>query len=236
MPPSRRASRWQNARPANRLAGPKTASRKFFSRPSILRPELLPQVTETHQESLTYVFVFVSGCVVAPNSAGGSALGSRLRSVPLVGGMLGAVADIASGEVKYGVNSLSTILAADLKAKLVGVYGHEVAKKNAFDKFVADPTLENIKNLALTTMIPSYGNFGGRGWGVDQGRDLSKILNFVDFNSALHDQEYGNLEFPDANKSWVYRNYSSVPSDQIAPGPFGVTYVLEGTAPFLLFK
>ena len=75
--------------------------------------------------------------------------------------MLGAFADIASGEVKYGVNSLSTILAADLKAKLVGVYGHEVAKKNAFDKFVADPTLENIKNLALTTMIPSYGNFGG---------------------------------------------------------------------------
>jgi hypothetical protein len=70
MPPSRRASRWQNARPANRLAGPKTASRKFFSRPSILRPELLPQVTETHQESLTYVFVFVSGCVVAPNNAG----------------------------------------------------------------------------------------------------------------------------------------------------------------------
>ena len=172
----------------------------------------------------------------APNSAGGLALGSRLRSVPLVGGMLGAFADIASGEVKYGVNSLSTILVADLKAKLVGVYGHEVAKKNAFDKFVADPTLENIKNLALTTMIPSYGNFGGRGWGVDQGRDLSKILNFVDFNSALHDQEYGNLEFPDANKSWVYRNYSSVPSDQIAPGPFGVTYVLEGTAPFLLFK
>jgi hypothetical protein len=33
-----------------------------------LRPELLPQVTETHQESLTYVFVFVSGCVVAPNN------------------------------------------------------------------------------------------------------------------------------------------------------------------------
>jgi len=69
MPPSRRASRWQNARPANRLAGQKNASRNFFSRPSILRPALLPQVPETHQESVTYVFDFAPGCAVAPNKS-----------------------------------------------------------------------------------------------------------------------------------------------------------------------
>jgi hypothetical protein len=65
----RRAPRSRNSRPAKRFAGSKTASRKNFSRPSILRPELFPQVTETHQESVTYVFDFAPGCAVAPNNA-----------------------------------------------------------------------------------------------------------------------------------------------------------------------
>jgi hypothetical protein len=61
---SRRA---RNARPAKCVAGSKTASRKIFSAPSNPRLENAPQVTNTHQESVTYVFDFASGCVVAPN-------------------------------------------------------------------------------------------------------------------------------------------------------------------------
>jgi hypothetical protein len=60
---SRRA---RNARPAKCVAGSKTASRKIFSAPSNPRLENAPQVTNTHQESVTYVFDFASGCVVAP--------------------------------------------------------------------------------------------------------------------------------------------------------------------------
>jgi len=34
---------------------------------------------------------------VAPNNAGGSALGNALRNVPLIGGILGGVGDMVAG-------------------------------------------------------------------------------------------------------------------------------------------
>jgi len=68
MPPSRRASRWQNARPAKRVAGQKTAPRKIFSRPSILRPANATQTLGTHQANYLWAYDFASGCAVAPNS------------------------------------------------------------------------------------------------------------------------------------------------------------------------
>jgi hypothetical protein len=58
----------RNARAANRLAGPKTAPGIFFSAPPKTRRETPSQSLGTHQESATYVFVFASGCAVAPNS------------------------------------------------------------------------------------------------------------------------------------------------------------------------
>lgn len=53
---------------ANHLAGSKTASRIFFADPPKVRPVLPSQVTETHLESVTYVYRNAPGCVVAPNS------------------------------------------------------------------------------------------------------------------------------------------------------------------------
>jgi hypothetical protein len=70
--PSRRAPRHRVSRLANRLAGRKTAPGIFWLHRPETRPESPLQLTETHQESATYVFVFVSGCAVAPNSAGAS--------------------------------------------------------------------------------------------------------------------------------------------------------------------
>lgn len=71
MPPSRRASRWQNTCPAKRVAGRKTASRKFFSRPSILRPANASQTLGTHQATWVWAYDFAPGCAVAPNRAAG---------------------------------------------------------------------------------------------------------------------------------------------------------------------
>ena len=64
-----RAPRHRHARPAKRLAGRKTAPGIFFVPVPKTRPETVTQVTNPHQESATYVFVFVSGCAVAPNNA-----------------------------------------------------------------------------------------------------------------------------------------------------------------------
>lgn len=89
---------------------------------------------------------------------------------------------------------------------------------------------------ALTAAIPSYGNFGGRGWEGDQGRDPSEALNlWISIQrSMIKNTEI--RDFPTSNKTWVYRNYSSVPADQVAPGLFGVAYVLEGEVPFFYLQ
>ncbi len=75
-PPSRTCrrdpSRW-TARPANRLAGRKTAPGIFLAPAPKTRQETVSLSLGTHQESSTYVFVFAPGCVVAPNGALGEA-------------------------------------------------------------------------------------------------------------------------------------------------------------------
>jgi len=82
----RHAQRFRNTRPAKRVAGQKTASRNFFRAPPKPRRENRSQVTGTHLESRTYRYVFVSGCVVAPDSAAtGGGVGfyqRRLESQP----------------------------------------------------------------------------------------------------------------------------------------------------------
>ena len=64
-----RAPRCRHARPAKRRAGRKTAPGIFFAAAPKPCPEAATQSIGTHQESATYVFVFVPGCAVAPNSA-----------------------------------------------------------------------------------------------------------------------------------------------------------------------
>lgn len=80
----RRAPRFRNTCPAKRVAGQKTAPRDFFRAAPKTRLAPLSQVTETHQESCSYRYVFVSGCVVAPNSADGMP-GDALKALVLSG-------------------------------------------------------------------------------------------------------------------------------------------------------
>ena len=66
-----RAPRHRHSRPANRRADRKTAPGIFFAAPPKTRLETVSQVTNTHQESTTCVFVFAPGCAVGPNNTGG---------------------------------------------------------------------------------------------------------------------------------------------------------------------
>ena len=66
--PSRRTARQRTSRPANRGADRKLTSGFFRSAPPTRIWQLPSQVTNMHQESATYVFVFAPGCAVAPNS------------------------------------------------------------------------------------------------------------------------------------------------------------------------
>ena len=68
--PSRRTARQRTSRPANRGADRKLTSGFFRSAPPTRIWQLPSQVTNMHQESATYVFVFAPGCAVAPNNAG----------------------------------------------------------------------------------------------------------------------------------------------------------------------
>ena len=95
-----RAPRRRHARPANRLAGQKTAPGIFFAAPPKTHPETVTQVTNPHQESATYVFVFVSGCAVAPNSGNGYFV---------VGGSFGGTNLVPLGRVAYGLGASAGI-------------------------------------------------------------------------------------------------------------------------------
>ena len=84
-----RAPRSRNARPANRLAGRKTASRNFFRTPSKSRLETATQTLGTHQENYVWAYDFASGCAVAPKSGGQNVyITSAGDSVPLTPGSL----------------------------------------------------------------------------------------------------------------------------------------------------
>ena len=90
-PPSRaqrRASRSRNTRPEKRPAGRKTAPGIFFDPAPETHRESASQVTTTHLESATYVFVFVPGCAVDPNS-GGTTSSTSSHGVTLVVGISG---------------------------------------------------------------------------------------------------------------------------------------------------
>ena len=68
----RHGPRHRHSRPANRRADRKTAPGIFLAPAPKTHRETPSQSLGTYQESTTYVFVFASGCAVAPNSAGSS--------------------------------------------------------------------------------------------------------------------------------------------------------------------
>jgi len=65
----RHGPRHRHSRPANRRADRKTAPGIFLAPAPKTHRETPSQSLGTYQESTTYVFVFASGCAVAPNSA-----------------------------------------------------------------------------------------------------------------------------------------------------------------------
>jgi hypothetical protein len=128
-----RAPRSRHARPAKRVAGQKTASRNFFSAAPKTCPEIAPQVTHTHQESLTYVFVFVSGCVSAPNSGAngvgaltaGDVLTAAVSNLSIKGGSDAAFGVGASAVVDRGVNGGSAKIDAIAGGGIIAYAGIE---------------------------------------------------------------------------------------------------------------
>ena len=102
----RAPSRHRPLRPANRIAGRKLTSGFFRSVPPTRTWKLPSQVTNTHQESATYVFVFVPGCAVAPNNAA-AAPTTQSHGITLVVGLTGQ----GGGFIPAGPNAQVTPVA-----------------------------------------------------------------------------------------------------------------------------
>ena len=88
-----------------------------------------------------------------------------------------------------------------------------------------------VGRLVLDTAVPDYGMFGGPHVGYP-GRSADSIMNNTDANSYQHDRDW--LRIPGASTAWVHGNWQPVPTNQVAPGPLGIAYVLAGTIPFLI--
>ena len=107
-PPSRTCrrdpSRW-TARPANRLAGRKTAPGIFLAPARKTRQETVSLTLGTHQESSTYVFVFAPGCAVGPNSGLYASTDDTMALRALASRMGPTLGDMRFKEASIGVGS-----------------------------------------------------------------------------------------------------------------------------------
>lgn len=163
------------------------------------------------------------------NSSGGSRLGNTLRKLPFAGFALGPIGDIVSGRVGYGVSSLVMTLTADLAATLVGVVGKVYVTATDIFKLGRPLFTLDLKGFGVNfaksihhLVVPTYGLYGGAGWGGDQDDIWGQRtpLNAVDASSQTHDDD-GN------DWGWVARNWRST------NGPVGSLYTLLGTVPFI---
>ncbi len=135
-----------------------------------------------------------------------------------------------------GIGYVGRILGHDLAAAAVGA----VVKPFVFAKDVwglgqsvwaLDPGLvaRSAFNTVYDAIIPTYGLYGGAGYGLSTwpgliGR-LPEPLNRVDWASFIHDINTRNLQ-------WATHVWSSSPL--LPPGPFGLAYGILGTPPFVL--
>lgn len=164
---------------------------------------------------------------VSPSS--GSRLGNALRNIPFVGFALGSLGDIVSGQVGHGVSSFVNTITTDIGATIVGAFGKVYVTGR--DIYRMGGALfsgnmgalgKSIATFAHDLIIPTYGWYGGAGWGLDQDGIWGKRspFNSVDSSSRQHDI--------DANDwGWVARNWAST------SGPVGSAYTLLGTVPFI---
>lgn len=199
-----------------------------------------------------------SGDAVRSGSAVGNVFGDY---VPLVGGMLGGLADMGSGIVNmglgvatlglsnsfgrgldqfgYGLGMEANILTRDVAMGAAGIAGTVFTTGMG----IADmATLGNVRSngnpflavgiFTLDAAILDLGAFDGSSWGLDQSRKESMAINVVDRNSYIHDRDYGQ-RVPYANTAWVLNNFSRVPAGLVAAGPLSAAYVLLGSLVFL---
>ena len=113
--PSRRTVRHRSSRPTNRLAGRKLTSGFFRSAPPTRTWQLPSQVTNTHQESTTYVFVFVPGCAVAPNSGGMNLQQAQALAAQL--GWNGFTTNLSESQQLYYGQTAANILALQAQGR-----------------------------------------------------------------------------------------------------------------------
>jgi hypothetical protein len=79
-------------------------------------------------------------------------------------------------------------------------------------------------------VIPHYGFYGGAGWGIQQFKDDSMILNQGDYASYAHDV---TCQIKCDNRGWVQNQWNGNPA-YVPVGPLGSVYRLLGTGPFWL--
>lgn len=94
----RRAPRHHDARPENRVAGPKTAPRKIFSTTAKTHLENASQTLGTHQENYVWAYDFASGCAVAPNSAPTGSTNVQAPGLPGSSPVTGPIENINAGK------------------------------------------------------------------------------------------------------------------------------------------
>jgi hypothetical protein len=115
----------------NDSAESKTAPGIFFAEPLKPHPVLPSQVTETHLESVTYVFDFAPGCAVAPNNEAPTAVAATgpnwgqfgRGAISFVSGVIGAVITVAATPLSVtGIGALGVVAIGSGSAGLI-TYG-----------------------------------------------------------------------------------------------------------------
>lgn len=120
-------------------------------------------------------------------------------------------------------------LTADLAATLVRVVGKVYVTTTDVLELSRSLFTLDLKGLGANfvksihhLIVPTYGWYGGAGWGLDQDRTWGPRtpLNAVDASSRTHDRDENDW-------GWVARNWKST------NGPVGSLYTLLGTGPFI---
>jgi hypothetical protein len=127
------------------------------------------------------------------------------------------------------------ILAHDLAPTAVGILAKPIVlAQDLWDLgqsvWALDPAsiARNALGTVLDQAIPTYGFYGGGGWGTRQFGNIGipGPLNSVDWASLSHDISFRHLQ-------WV-RNVWAPTVPSLPPGPFGFAYGIIGTPPFAL--
>jgi hypothetical protein len=134
--------------------------------------------------------------------------------------------------VTAALSYLGKIIVHDLYAAGVGIAAKPIVFAWDLRDLATDALAGNIGAVATDTIglvldaaFPTYGYYGGLGWGTRQFQDHVPLpLNQVDFGNLLHDMWGDNL-------NWV-RDVWTWTGPTVPPGPFGIAYAALGTVPF----